>query len=67
MKCHVILARIYEELGLWWDDMYNSQTARFQWTAAQRALNKPGVSPEDREWFGPSIIKGIEEAERHRY
>jgi tetratricopeptide (TPR) repeat protein len=66
MKCHVILAKIFEELKQWWGPDHNAETARFQWTAAQRALNMPGVSPEDREWFGPAIIKGIEEAERHR-
>jgi hypothetical protein len=66
MKCHVILARIFEELKQWWGSDSNAETARFQWNAAKRALEMPGISPEDREWFRPTIIKGIEEAKKHR-
>jgi hypothetical protein len=63
LKCHIILATIFEEQGRWGPGNY-SRTALFQWELARNALGKLDASAADTQRrFGPVITDGFRQAQ----
>jgi len=63
MKCHIILATIFEQQQAWGPGG-NPRTAIFQWDLAQNALDKldASVAAENRRRFGPVIDRRLKQA-----